>query len=67
MSGLVGICRLNDEIERPAVPQSDGGEMTHIARGQTADAERFGHRNDRSVNEAQAEIREASVDSHRTR
>jgi len=58
---------MNDELERPAVPQSDGGEMTHIARGQTADAERLGQRNDRSVNEAQAEIRKTSIDFHRTR
>ena len=41
--------------------------MTHIARRQPTDVKRLGERNDRTVDEAQAEVREASVYFHRTR
>ena len=65
-SGLIGIRWMNHEVERPAVPESNGSEVTHVARCQPTDAERLGQRHDRSVNEAHAKIREASVHLHRT-
>jgi len=64
-SGIVGIRRMNHQLERTAVAESNGREVTHIARGQTMDAERFGERHDRTIDEAEAEIREASVHFHR--
>ena len=64
---MVGIRRLNHQVERAAVMQSNGGEVTHVARGQSTDPERLGKRYDRTIDEAQAQIREASVHFHRTR
>ncbi len=65
-SGLVGIGRTNHQLEGAAVTQSNGCEVTHVARGQTTDAERLGERYNRPIDEAQANIREASVHFHRT-
>ena len=65
-SGLVGIGRTNHQLEGAAVTQSNGCEVTHVARGQTTDAERLGERYNRPIDEAQAKIREASVHLHRT-
>ncbi len=57
---------MNHQVERPAVAESNGGEVTHVARREAAYAERLGQRYDRTVDEAQAEIREAPVHFHRT-
>ena len=46
-SGPVRVRRMHDQLERPAVTESNGGEMTHVARGQSTDAERLGQRHDR--------------------
>jgi hypothetical protein len=51
---------MNHQIERAAVTEPNASEMTHVAR-QPADAQRLGQRYDRSINEAQAKIPEASV------
>jgi hypothetical protein len=64
-SGIVGIRRKNHQLERAAVAESKGGEVTHVARRQTTDAERLGKGHDRAIDEAQVQIREASVDFHR--
>ena len=63
---MVGIRRMNHQIKRAAVTQSNGGKVTHVARGQSTDAERLGKRYDRTIDEAQAQIREASIHFHRT-
>jgi len=55
-SGLVGIRWTNHQLERTALAESNGGKVAHVARRQTADAERLGERHDRSVNEAQGKI-----------
>jgi len=64
---MVGIRRMNHQVERAAVTQSNGGEVTDVTRGQSTDAERLGKRYDRTIDEPQAQIREASVHFHRTR
>jgi hypothetical protein len=56
---------MNHQVERPAVPTSNGAEVTHVARCQATAAERLEHHN-RLIDEAQAKIREASVHFHRT-
>ena len=56
---------MNDQVEGAAVAESKGCEVTQIARCQTTDAERLGERHDRTIDEAHAEIREASVHFHR--
>ena len=66
-SQVVGHGRMNHQFKRVSVTQSNGREVTHIARGQTTNAERLGERHDRTIDEAKAEIPEASVHIHRTR
>jgi len=56
---------MNDQLKRASVTQSNSREVTDVACGQTTDTERFGKRDDRTIDEAQAEIREASVHFHR--
>jgi len=56
-----------DQFERATIGKSNGGEVTHVAGRDSIDAERFGQGDDRGVDEAEAEIHEASVDVHRTR
>jgi hypothetical protein len=53
-------------FERSAIAKTNGREMTHIARDETTNAKRFGERDDRSIDEAQVDVREASVDLHGT-
>ena len=55
---------MNHQFKRAAVTQANGREVTHIARGQTANAERLGEGHDRTIDEAKAKIREASVYLH---
>ena len=57
---------MDDERERAAVTQSDGGKVPQVARRQTTDVKSLGECHDRAVDEAQAEIAEASVHFHRT-
>jgi hypothetical protein len=38
-SGIVGIRRMDHQLERTAVAESNGREVPHIACGQTTDAE----------------------------
>jgi hypothetical protein len=57
---------MNHQVERPAVPTSNGAEVTHVARCQATDAERLGERYNRPIDETQAQIGEASVHFHRT-
>lgn len=58
---------MNHQFKRASVTQSNGREVTQIARGQTTNAERLGERHDRTIDEAKAETPEASVHIHRTR
>jgi hypothetical protein len=45
-SGLVEIRRVNRELERPAVTQSNCGEVAHVARRETTNAEGLRERHD---------------------
>ena len=45
-SPAVGVTWMNHEVEGAAVEESNGREMTHIARGQPTDTERLGERHD---------------------
>ena len=56
---------MNDQFERAAVTPPNGSKVTHFPRDQTTDAERLSQRHDRSIDEAEAEIREASIHFHR--
>lgn len=56
---------MNHQFERPAVAEPNRREVTHIARRETPDAKRLGERHYRGVDEAKAEFREATVNSHR--
>jgi hypothetical protein len=39
--------------------------VAHVPCGQTTDAERLGEGHDRTIDKAEAKIREASIDLHR--
>jgi len=52
------------QLERAAIVKSNSGEVTHVARCQPADAERFNERHDRAVHETEVEIGEQSVHFH---
>ena len=65
-SRLLGMRWVNHQVKRPAVAESNGGEVTHVARCQTADAKGLGERDNRRIDEAQAEIGKASIHFHRT-
>ena len=58
---------MNDQLEGAAVAQSNGREVTHVARRQPANTERFGERHNRAIDEAKTKIPEASVHIHRAR
>jgi hypothetical protein len=55
---------MNDEIEGTAITESNSGEVTHVARRQSTDAQRLGQRHDRCVDEAETEVGKAPVDFH---
>lgn len=63
---MIGNGRMNHQFTRPAVTQADGGEVTHVARGQPTDAERLGESHDRTVDKAKGQIGEALVYFHST-
>ena len=42
---------MHNQVKRMTIPESNGGEVTHIARDKATDAERLGERHDRSVNQ----------------
>lgn len=58
---------MHDQLEPSATSESNGGEVMHVARREPMDAKRLGQRHHRCVDEAQTEIREASVHLHRPR
>lgn len=66
-SRLIGIRRVNHQLERATVTESYGREMTHVSRGQPTNPERFGEGHDGSIDESQAEVGKASIHFHRTR
>jgi hypothetical protein len=41
---------MDDQVKRLTVAESNGGEVTHIARREASDAERLGERHDPSTN-----------------
>ena len=57
---------MDHQLERAAVAESNGRKVTHVARRQPPDAERFGERHDRTINQPETQIRELSVHFHRT-
>jgi hypothetical protein len=48
--GIVGISRMNHQLKRASVAESNGCEVTHVSRRQTTDAKRLGERDNRSIN-----------------
>jgi hypothetical protein len=58
---------MNDESEGTTITESDSGEVTHVARRQSTDAQRLGQRHDRCIDEAQTEVGTAPVDFHGAR
>lgn len=58
---------MHDQLEPAAASEPNGCEVAHVTCREPMDAERLGQRHNRCVDEAEAEIREASVHGHRTR
>jgi hypothetical protein len=58
---------VDNQLERAAVAEANGREVTHVARGDTTEVEILGERHDRSIHEAKTEIRVALVDLHGAR
>ena len=58
---------MHDQVKRLTIPESNGREVTHIARREASDAKRLGERHDRSVNQPQAEFGETAIHFHRPR
>jgi len=57
---------MNHQVECAAVTEPNGGEVTHVARREAADAKRLRERHHRTIHQTEAEISEASVHFHRT-
>jgi hypothetical protein len=47
---------MNDELEGATITESSSGEVTHVARRQSTDAQRLGQRRDRCIDEVQADV-----------
>lgn len=58
---------MNDQLERAAIAESNGCEVTHVACCQTTNAQRLGEGYDRTIDETDAKVCEASIHIHRTR
>lgn len=58
-SGSIRIGRVHDHLEPAAAGESNGSEVAHVARREPVDAKQLGQRHDRTIDEAQTEIREA--------
>src|SRR6266702_2132765 len=56
--------RLDDELEALPAPQRDGSEVAHVARGDAMNAELLGQRDDRRIDEPQAEVDVLAIDLH---
>ena len=57
---------MHHQLKRAAITKSNGRKVADVARRQPADAERFRECHDRAIHQAEGEIGELSVDSHRT-
>ncbi len=57
---------MHNQLEPAATGESNGSEVAHVARREPVDTKRLGQRHDRTIDEAQTEIRESPVHFHRT-
>ena len=55
---------MNDQLERTPVAESDHGEVSHVAGGQTPESQLIGEGDDRRIHEAKAQLGIALVNRH---